>query len=199
MFIKKAFTLIELLVVLSIISLLSSIVFTSTESIRSSGRDTNRTTQIREMQKALELYYAKYNRYPNSGSCYQSSDSDFVKSGGSPGYMCNSVDTFKNGGWIHDRVGSVQTYNVLAEFLTTTPVDPQQKNVAEWSNTELADGGTYFYWGGYSYGGCEDFYILYYGLEEENGLHEDANIAMCDGTSRGRVWNNIAIVGNTVN
>ena len=112
--------------------------------------------------------------------------------------MCNSVDTYKNGGWIHDRPGGVQRYNVLEEFLASGPIDPQQNNIAEWSNTELADGGTYFYWGGYSYGGCKDFYILYYGLEKSNGLYEDSSITMCDGTTRGRLNKEIAVVGNTI-
>ncbi|MDP2593520.1 MAG: type II secretion system protein [bacterium] len=61
---KKGFTLIELLVVISIIGLLSSVVLASLNSAREKARDAKRISEIREIQKALELYYDDRGYYP---------------------------------------------------------------------------------------------------------------------------------------
>ncbi len=61
---RKGFTLIELLVVISIIGLLSSVVLASLNTSRQKARDSKRISQIKEIQKALELYFAKYDSYP---------------------------------------------------------------------------------------------------------------------------------------
>lgn len=63
---KRGFTLIELLVVISIISLIASFVLTSLSEARIKTRDARRLGDIREVQKALELYRNQYNRYPVS-------------------------------------------------------------------------------------------------------------------------------------
>lgn len=63
---KKGFTLIELLVVISIISLLASVVLASLNTVREHARDSTRITQVREIQKALELYYSDNGNYPHS-------------------------------------------------------------------------------------------------------------------------------------
>lgn len=62
----KGFTLIELLVVISIISLLASVVLASLNSARVKARDARRATDIRELQKALELYFDSNNAYPSA-------------------------------------------------------------------------------------------------------------------------------------
>lgn len=69
---KKAFTLIELLVVISIISLLSSVVFASVGSARVKARDLKRKTDIDAIVKALYLYYDKTGTRPTmsyAGNC----------------------------------------------------------------------------------------------------------------------------------
>jgi prepilin-type N-terminal cleavage/methylation domain-containing protein len=63
-----AFTLIELLVVIAIVGLLSSVVFASLNSARAKARDAQRLASVREIQKALEMYYADFGRYPDPGS-----------------------------------------------------------------------------------------------------------------------------------
>lgn len=76
---KRGFTLIELLVVISIISLLSSIVFSSLNSARMKARDSLRIQSLKEIQTALALYYDAVGHYPvptvcdvNSGCWYAS-------------------------------------------------------------------------------------------------------------------------------
>lgn len=64
---KKGFTLIELLVVISIIGILSSVVIASLNTAREKARDSNRITDIKQMQLALELYYdSNSSSYPTS-------------------------------------------------------------------------------------------------------------------------------------
>ncbi len=61
---EKGFTLIEILIVVAIIGILSSIVLVGLGSFRSRGRDARRVADLREVQNALELYYAKTGAYP---------------------------------------------------------------------------------------------------------------------------------------
>lgn len=53
---NKGFTLIELLVVIGIISLLSAIVVPNFMGARERARDTQRKSDVRQLQKALEMY-----------------------------------------------------------------------------------------------------------------------------------------------
>ena len=63
---NKGFTLIELLVIIAILSLLSSIILISIQSVRGNARDTARVAQLDQVRKALEMYYAKYGQYPTN-------------------------------------------------------------------------------------------------------------------------------------
>lgn len=65
---KKGFTLIELLVVISIISLLSSIVYSSLDSARLSGRNAVYVAEKNQAILALQQYYFKEGEYPESGT-----------------------------------------------------------------------------------------------------------------------------------
>tara|TARA_B100000678_G_C18188859_1_gene494435 strand:- start:1004 stop:1507 length:504 start_codon:yes stop_codon:yes gene_type:complete len=85
---KRGFTLIELLVVISIISLLSSIVFSSLQDTRARARDAQRLSDISSLRIALE--YAKsdgdfepYYYLSEGGPRYSAAVSRLV----SPGYI----------------------------------------------------------------------------------------------------------------
>src|SRR3989338_260380 len=58
---KKGFTLIELLVVIAIIGLLSTLAVVSLNCARAKARDAKRTSDLRAMQSAIELYMADNN------------------------------------------------------------------------------------------------------------------------------------------
>lgn len=58
---KKGFTLIELLVVISIIGLLASLVLVSFSGAQKQARDTQRKSDIKQYQTALEQYANKNN------------------------------------------------------------------------------------------------------------------------------------------
>jgi type II secretion system protein G len=71
---QSGFTLIELLVVVSIIGLLSSVVLVGTVGARKNSRDTVRKQTLRQLQKALEMYYEDNGRYPTPPWQWQSSN-----------------------------------------------------------------------------------------------------------------------------
>ncbi|HYC83180.1 MAG TPA: type II secretion system protein [Candidatus Paceibacterota bacterium] len=61
---RQGFTLIELLVVVSIIGLISSIVFSSLSTARAKSRDSKRKQDLVQLRNAVELYYAQNGAYP---------------------------------------------------------------------------------------------------------------------------------------
>lgn len=65
---SDGFTLIELLVVIAIIGLLASIIFASLASARVKARDARRVSDLQQIQRALELYYADNGTYPAGGA-----------------------------------------------------------------------------------------------------------------------------------
>lgn len=75
------FTLVELLVVISIISLLSSIVFASLNSARVKARNSRRIADIRQIITALEFYYDKYDAYPQDDNSGFESFTDYSRDG----------------------------------------------------------------------------------------------------------------------
>lgn len=69
----KGFTLIELLLVITILAVLGMTVFfmlNPFEQIRKTN-DTKRKSDLSQMQRALELYYQDFNRYPQSSGDYK--------------------------------------------------------------------------------------------------------------------------------
>lgn len=61
---KKGFTLIELMVAVSIVAILAAIGLTSYYNSQKAARDAKRISDIQEVQKALEQYYAINGGYP---------------------------------------------------------------------------------------------------------------------------------------
>lgn len=72
---KLGFTLIELLVVISIVSVLSSTVLVALSGAKTKGRDAQRITQIKEVQKALAIYYLNHGDYPDNPNVLGFNDS----------------------------------------------------------------------------------------------------------------------------
>ncbi len=65
---SRGFTLVELLIVIAIIAMLTAIVLTSLISSRQKSRDAHRVADLKEVQKALEIYFDTNQTYPVSGA-----------------------------------------------------------------------------------------------------------------------------------
>jgi type II secretion system protein G len=60
------FTLVELLVVISIIGILSALIVVNLAGARERARDTQRKSDLRQIQTALRLYFNDFSGYPQS-------------------------------------------------------------------------------------------------------------------------------------
>lgn len=65
---RKGFTLIELLVVIAIIGILSTLAVVALNNARAKSRDAKRVADVKQVQTALELYFADQNGYPDEAT-----------------------------------------------------------------------------------------------------------------------------------
>jgi len=155
---KTGFTLIELLVVIAIIGTLSGMVLVAMTDTRAKARDARRVSDIYQIRKALELYYADNNQYPSSGGT-------------------GAVQP--NTGWSNSRDEvwySFSLANSLAYQLKpylSLPQDPLNSG-SNWQ--------TYYYsYYSRSYGCDRQWYMLVYKLEKMP--MQSPGITACDGTT----------------
>ncbi len=93
--INLGFTLIELLVVIAIIGILSGVILASLNSSRAKSRDTIRMSDMKQIETALQLYYADNNKYPEEShnGCYDGWETSCDAAG-------NFIDVLRTGGYI---------------------------------------------------------------------------------------------------
>lgn len=68
---QKGFTFIELAVSIAIIGVLSTVILSSVNRARKSARVAQRVSDIKQVQAALDLYYAKNRLYPTTGGSWR--------------------------------------------------------------------------------------------------------------------------------
>jgi prepilin-type N-terminal cleavage/methylation domain-containing protein len=169
------FTLIELLVVISIIALISSVVMFAVNSARIKARDAKRKSDVLQIQKALELYYANNNAYPLSAT------------GGTAWSLSNSATDWNN----------LQTS--MSSVLSRLPVDPRQTAGDPLNGPAFA----YSYWSGSGFFNCTagQYYIIVYKLESLDMVSpggkgcETSNPTNINYNTSGTNANNITFVG----
>lgn len=98
----EGFTLIELLLTVSIISFLSTSSIVSTNHIREKARDARRISDLKQIEKALELYYDDHHKYPAIEAAQTSSAAD----GCGPGHSWCNLE------------------NILSPYISKLPRDP---------------------------------------------------------------------------
>ena len=120
---KKGFTLIELLVVIAIIGLLATLAVVALQNARQKSRDAKRVADIKQVQTALDLYYADQNGYPIAASA-------IVLGSDTRDILCDTAAGFQG-----DTTGCGVTY------MAQIPANPSP-NGTDYSYTS-ADGSTY--------------------------------------------------------
>jgi len=88
---ESGFTLIELLVVISIIGILATLISANFIGIRQRARDTQRKSDVRQVQSALELYKSDVGSYPTTASNYSLTGSSSCSSSSPASFTYNSV------------------------------------------------------------------------------------------------------------
>jgi prepilin-type N-terminal cleavage/methylation domain-containing protein len=118
---KRGFTLIELLTVIAIIGILAGIIMTSLGAARAKSRDSQRISDLHNIQLALSEYYNDNNKYPStvSGGTRLFYGNCTIDQSWGTGGLPNSG----NGAWIPGN--SSQNLPPLApNYLATLPNDP---------------------------------------------------------------------------
>lgn len=103
------FTLIEVIVVITIIGLLSAVVYGGFSEVRQEARDNARMASLKELQFALHLYKAQYGRYPEQGCVAGNS-----WSGPGP----------HSAAWGNDDHCEEYIVGLVPDFISSLPVDP---------------------------------------------------------------------------
>lgn len=81
---QSAFSLVELMVSIVIIALVSGVAVSAFSSVQKSGRDTQRQSDLRTMQSALQQYLANEGRYPSTLATELSNGSALTNCSGKP-------------------------------------------------------------------------------------------------------------------
>lgn len=117
---SAGFTLVELLVAISIIGLLSTLIFANFAATRVRGRDVQRKSDLREVQKALRLYYNDKGIYPTHNT------TNFTINGCGP-------DSTSECSWGSPWGAGTQTY------MNALPKDPASNRSYRYERSNLDD------------------------------------------------------------
>ena len=117
---KIGFTLVELLVVISIIGILSAVIYASFGDARKIARDNIRKSDLKALQLALELYKAQNGRYPEA--CRGANKWSGNVNGS---YKCTSTSSGSGNQYIK---------GLVPDFIAVLPVDPLASSYNNSSN-----------------------------------------------------------------
>lgn len=128
----KAFTLVELIVVITILSILGTIGFVSLQGYSANARDSVRISDLRNIEKSLELYHYSHNEYPklSTGSIVSYSGSELWTQGSFDDEVTLAVgkinpkplDPLTNSEYIYSVTYSGQEYQIAGALERGNPV-----------------------------------------------------------------------------
>jgi prepilin-type N-terminal cleavage/methylation domain-containing protein len=116
---SRGFTLVELMVVVSIIGILSAVVYANFGTSRQIARDNVRKTDLKNLQLAIELYKAQNGVYPLG-----------CNGTGSPVSWSGNV----NGSYACSDGSTEYIVGLVPDFIAALPVDPKASTYAVGSN-----------------------------------------------------------------
>lgn len=139
----SGFTIVELLIVIVVVGILAAISLVAYSNVQSRTRDAKRLTDVKSIQKGLELYKTEYGTYPaHIAATTTDLPSGFAGVYGCP--TCYSYSVATNGTWLRNLTDSGK----LSQVPISTPND---------------NSNFYMYWrsGPNGYNTCtQEFYIL---------------------------------------
>jgi general secretion pathway protein G len=141
---NNGFTLIELLIVIAIIGLLSTLAVVALSNARAKARDAKRISDIKQIQKALELYISEYGTLPMP--------MQYGEQNSSPGWWDTWWD-LSSGDGDNDGIYFLD-FLVDSGIMRNVPKDPL--NTPEYNGYPNANGFRYIYFvapKGYAYQG----------------------------------------------
>ena len=102
----KSFTLIELLIVVAIIGILAALIIVSVTTASAKARDVKRQEDLRNIQKAVEMYYTTNGSYPSTGGGWW---------GNCSGYGSHPISG-----------SNAYIPNIAPMYIPSLPLDPRQ-------------------------------------------------------------------------
>lgn len=167
---QRGFTLIELLVVIAIIGLLSTLAVVALTSARAKARDAKRISDVKQIQTALELYFADQGqKYPAGANIPLGVGTNLVLCGGTTasGFQSAATDCQATG---------------ATTFMGKVPKDPNSADATTLCGGATVKNCNYAY---ASLGG-DTSYAIQFALEGKSGdLGAELNCATQDGMKSG--------------
>lgn len=137
----QGFTIIELLIVIVVIGILVFLIFSTLSGVKQKERNTERQTDIKALQAAVESYYAQNSRYPTLANM---NDSAFRTANLKTLEDDNLKDPQGAEAKLVDKpAAQVYSYAVFASD-RSTPCDNSKKDCVTYTLTATTEGGGKF-------------------------------------------------------
>ena len=118
---NASFTLIELLIVIAIIGILAALIIVALNTVLPKTRDAQRQNDLRNVEKALEMYYTTNQSYPSTGGNWWGYN-----------YISNPHPLSGTNGYIP---------NLAPTYMPTLPLDPRDGTNGITTDTGQCPGG----------------------------------------------------------
>lgn len=141
---QKGFTIVELLIVIVVIGILAAITIVAFNGVQTRARDTARTSDIRGVQKALEMYRADNSVYPSVGTDNIGYNLSTLATALVPTYISKLPNDPKTGSANYQYVRGSEAsgaYGIRVSYETTAPchMGVNNQGIGWWSMQACAN------------------------------------------------------------